>query len=742
MLGKRFFVLILAFLPVLNYAQNSVQDSLTNLLNNEVNPSEKAKILVSLARNSQDREEALKYSLEATSLAETNLSKSQAYNQAAWSYKNLFKFDSAKLFVLRAEEFALATKDALTISDVYNTFGSIYNNQSKYDSALIFYRMSLDKRVEAQDLSAQAASMNNLSIVLQRQGKFADAANYIDQSIAIYEELALPRRAADSYLNKGNLLVNAGDLDSAYVNFQSALKMYESLSLDVMMTYALINMGTVAIELNNFEHAHENLIRSLDILNDSGQNAQLMAFTLNGLGTVYEEEFSDMDSAIYYYSEGAKYAVEASSDYLLSISHNNLGRLNAFKGNDSDALTYYESALKLKQSMGDGSGLSLVHVGLGELYAKLNQHSKARSNFRLGLEKAIEVGDISDLETVYRSLSNYEKSRGNYRKALEYSEEAQIKKDSLLNAKHLKNVEDLNVQYETEKKEQQIALQESQLGVQEARLQRNQLFLIVLILVAFLLITLVVLVRNREKRKQELIRRESELKVREAEINAVINSQEKERNRFAQDLHDGFGQLISVLKMNLANLNSNGKTATEDRVEVFEKSEAVINDMYSELRNICFDLMPQTLVKNGLVAALKEFGIRVTETGQKTLEVLVFDADERLPELIEVSLYRICQEWVNNILKYSDAQLITLQLTRDQNELTLSIEDDGKGFNTAAFYSGKGNGWRNISSRLNLINGVFELDSREGINGTFMSVNLALNSEEAIPTATEDQITS
>ena len=101
--------------------------------------------------------------------------------------------------------------------------------------------------------------------------------------------------------------------------------------------------------------------------------------------------------------------------------------------------------------------------------------------------------------------------------------------------------------------------------------------------------------------RQLLIEKQTEIKAREAEINAVVNSQEKERNRLAKDLYDGFVQLISVLESNLSQLNEYSSKDLEKRRGVFKNGESVINDMYRELRNICFDLMPQTLIKKGFL---------------------------------------------------------------------------------------------------------------------------------------------
>jgi signal transduction histidine kinase len=227
--------------------------------------------------------------------------------------------------------------------------------------------------------------------------------------------------------------------------------------------------------------------------------------------------------------------------------------------------------------------------------------------------------------------------------------------------------------------------------------------------------------RNRIKKKQKLVLQEERLNTQEATINATISSQEKERARYARDLHDGFGQMISILNMNLQNLVGDPKP--KDRQKVFEESEKVINEMYDELRSICFDLMPQTLVKNGLSSALEEFATRINAVDQIYVETNFFGIEDRLEEIQEISLYRISQEWINNILKYSDASKITLQITRDEDEMNLIIEDDGMGFDKQLLLKSKGNGWRNIQTRTKLIGGEIELDTTSGKKGNTLILN-------------------
>lgn len=209
-------------------------------------------------------------------------------------------------------------------------------------------------------------------------------------------------------------------------------------------------------------------------------------------------------------------------------------------------------------------------------------------------------------------------------------------------------------------------------------------------------------------------------------MQALVKGQEDERNRFARDLHDGFGGMISALNLNLKGLKSIQSSDLENRTHVFEASSDILKNMHKELKNICFDLMPQTLVKHGLKEGIFEFVNRINASGQKTVEFQVHGLSDRLTEIQEISIYRIAQEWTNNILKHSDATHISIQITKDDHEVTLLIEDDGMGFDMDRLINGTGNGWKNLRSRANLISGELDLDTNPGQRGNALILNVAL----------------
>jgi len=142
--------------------------------------------------------------------------------------------------------------------------------------------------------------------------------------------------------------------------------------------------------------------------------------------------------------------------------------------------------------------------------------------------------------------------------------------------------------------------------------------------------------------------------------------------------------------------------------------------------------MPQTLIQHGLLPALQEMALRVNQTGKISIHVNGYDIPERLNEVHEISLYRIIQEWTNNVIKYANASIVEIQLIRHEEEINITIEDNGSGFDTTKLELSKGNGWKNIKSRINLIKGDLDIDSAPQRKGTSLMIRIPVYPEVVV----------
>jgi signal transduction histidine kinase len=611
----------------------------------------------------------------------------EIYNTLSWEYKNS-QLDSAMYFARMAELEAkkLTTEKDRALSAAYNSIASVQEALGQMDSAEYYHLASLSIKKAIGDSIGMAASFNNLGIVYDLTDRNEESVEMYLQALKIYEANANdPFQIAMVQGNIGIVLKKLEEFNQALSYYMDALKIYREQGSEFGMTVTNGNIGSLLVNLGR-----------------------------------YEESIS--------FSQKAESGYEALGykRYMPYASHNRAIALDSL-GQYAKAEEVYLEAIKSHGEFENSMELASSQNALARMYNKMKKFGESKRMALSSIENARKVKSSEFELKATKTLAIAEMGLSNFQRASELLTAYIIGKDSLYLAEKTAKIVELQTKYETEKKERLILVQEAQIAEKELTNQRNQILLASSGGIIGLLIIIGLLGRNRLKWKNRQLLEEQRRLAREAEMNAVITSQERERNRFARDLHDGFGQLISTLNLNLKNLES--PKNKEDRERVFHSSAKILEEMYQELKNVCFDLMPQTLVKHGLEPAINEFANRLNQAGKHYVEVNIFGLTDRLTDLHEISLYRITQEWVNNVIKYSNAARITIQITKDKEEITLLIEDNGMGFDKTILTEGKGNGWRNMNSRCNLIHGDLELDTTPGLKGNTLIMNALLINE-------------
>ena len=222
----------------------------------------------------------------------------------------------------------------------------------------------------------------------------------------------------------------------------------------------------------------------------------------------------------------------------------------------------------------------------------------------------------------------------------------------------------------------------------------------------------------------DLFSREKELELLSGER---VRAQEEERRRIAREIHDSLGQMLTAIKFNVEILeDAAGLQTEEDRKRLID-IKALLDNAMAEAREISYNLMPSVLVDFGLVPALQFLGEQFSKRNQLNVQVHTNGVEGRLDSSIEVGLYRIAQEALNNIAKHAAAHEINVQLIGDANSMRLIIEDDGKGFYVSRFEpksnQRRGMGLVSMRERAASFNGLFVLDSLPG-RGTEIIVEI------------------
>lgn len=594
------------------------------------------------------------------------------------------------------------------------------------DSALYYGEQAIVLAKKVGFKRGHASALSDLGVVYLDQSNFEKALGLWKESLIIRKEIKDLKGVAALYLKMGTVEFHNGNMDNASGRFLDALQIFEQIGNGEGTLHALNNVGAIYEHQNRLDKALEYYLRSSRLAGKINSQQDVGVAAINIANIYYQQ--NKIDSAVYFGSQAVKILegnVRATGYYGMAL--NNLSDYYIQKQYFDSARVAIRKALRIREEIQDSVGIVSSLNNRGVVYLHDKQYDSAVADLTLALSIAIPKNLKVEQKKIYNNLSALYFESGNaglafdsYKKYVEVNEE-------LRNNEQAKQIAEINLKYETDKKEQQIDLQEAAIHQQESEIKFTYTVIVTLVAIVILIVIIFLLVRNRARRKQQLIEKEHDLFVKEAFIRASIQSQEKERRRFAQDLHDGMGQLISSIGLLLSDINSD--SSLETRVSIVSKSEKIIEEMQNEIRGIAFNLMPQTLIQLGLPAALKEMSVRVSASGKIVITEQAFEMPQRLMEVQEISLYRIIQEWVNNIMKYADATRIEIQLVGHEEELTITIEDNGNGFDPAVLEQGAGNGWKNIASRLHLIHGSVDIDSSPGRRGTTLLMKVPLEIE-------------
>jgi signal transduction histidine kinase len=207
-------------------------------------------------------------------------------------------------------------------------------------------------------------------------------------------------------------------------------------------------------------------------------------------------------------------------------------------------------------------------------------------------------------------------------------------------------------------------------------------------------------------------------------IRTIIDTQEKERLRLAKDIHDSLGQQLSAIKFYISTSAELSNDA--EQKAILTKSNEALTRAIAEMRSICFNLMPETLEEFGLIEAIKELCTQIQHAKKINFRVIVATEFPKIRKEIEIDLYRIIQEFVNNAMKHGRATSIIIKFRCTSTQIKIALADNGKGFDIDTLTS-KGMGLQNIESRTKSHNGVISIKSEPG-RGTKLAIAIPFKS--------------
>lgn len=604
-------------------------------------------------------------------------------------------------------------------------------------AASLFLRSDLEKAMHyvakgealGKDSSltfGSAELRNTRGIIYDQLGKSAEAAADFNEAIRISEVHDYTTIAKMARNSLGLLFWKDGQFEAAINEFSEAIRLHKTLpdGDESRMANYLSNIGLIHQELKQYDKALDfhnealSIRRKLNIPRDEAISLANMGVCYRAKGRGEEAEAAFLNAI--------DLAEETDFEHLYLGVHGNLGNVYFERGE-------YDKALRaFLTSLGDEKGQrenpkSAFHA-LSNLTAVMNALNRPHEAVRYG-NKALDIlearpGLSAFAPPLLRSMAQSHFVIGNTDEGNAFLDRYHNAVDSVFTSRHAASLADMDVKYETVKKEEQLAVQALQIAEQKAKARTNLLIITALGVILLLAAGLFAALIGRNRRKAQIAERERKIRIQEAEAEAELRSREEERKRFARDLHDGMGQLISTLKLTVQKLSGDENIPAADRI--VKKSSDLLDEMHTEIRNIAFNLMPPSLIEAGTAAAISEFAERLNTTGKIQVKTDFHGTENRQDEETEINVFRIVQEWVNNVVKYADATEVMIQLVADPEEFTVIIEDNGKGFDPEILENSQGNGWRNIRARCHFMGAAVTVDSAPGRMGTTFITEIPL----------------
>jgi signal transduction histidine kinase len=361
--------------------------------------------------------------------------------------------------------------------------------------------------------------------------------------------------------------------------------------------------------------------------------------------------------------------------------------------------------------------VAIVLQQMGNAYLKKGDYNDAVNYARQAASLSRELALDQVLKLSLVDLVEAEEKLGNIGESHKYLKEFVSVNDTLSARNNRKIASELEAKYQSQKKEIQLLSQEK--TIRHKNLLNYLLAGSVLSIVLIFFLSYRTYHQKQKLQQQKITELEREKKL--AATEAVLKGEEKERTRLARDLHDGLGGMLSGIKYSFQNMKGNLVMNPENH-RSFERGLDMLDTSIKEMRRVAHNLMPEALVKFGLDTALKDFCNDINQSGVLKLKYQSIGLENALIEqTMSINIYRIVQELINNTIKHAGANMAIVQIAKNNNQITVTVEDNGRGFDTSILRIPTGIGWNNIQSRVEFLKGKLDIKSSAG-EGTSVQI--------------------
>jgi signal transduction histidine kinase len=586
--------------------------------------------------------------------------------------------DSSIYYLEKARDLSDSLNFPMGMYHYHEQSAIVYFTKGDYTRAMDQSNNGLLLARQLNDSALVVNMLNNIAIVYGYLGEFKTQLNYMLKAKVVLEALNDSSKLSGLYQGLSNCYYNLTDYRKS------------------------VQLGLLSIALHvKYKKRNSYINRVFATL---AQNYD--ALQLN-------------DSALYFYDHSISESVRLNDMYAAGMIYGYKCNLLARMAQFEPMLVSAQKSLAIAKELQSPQMLanSLYNLAYANFLNDDNKAAKKNIDEALAISSKNELSD--ELKNSYMVLSYVAARGGEYKTVVWARQRTDSIQNAFVNETILKSTTELEKKYESEKKDTQLKLQ-------SAQLQKKDIVNYILIAGALIIVVTSLLAYRNFKQKQTLQQhRINELETEKllTATEGVLKGEEQERTRLAKDLHDGLGGMLSGIKYSFNTMKGN-LIMTPDNQQAFERSMDMLDSSIKEMRRVAHNMMPEALVKFGLDSALRDFCNDINQSGGLKVNYLSIGLEHEIEQTTAITLYRIVQELINNTMKHASAKMAIVQVTKTGESIAVTVEDDGRGFDTTVLSQSKGIGWSNIQHRVDFLKGKLDVDSRPG-KGT--SVHIEIN---------------
>ncbi|WP_128755176.1 tetratricopeptide repeat protein [Aquimarina sediminis] len=641
------------------------------------------------------------------------LSQKEKYKEAEKYYLDALKICKEKGYYYR-------------IILIYSNFGITSLMRGDYKSSLDYFGKAREVANKTGNKEREARINEYIGVVHIEQGDYQKSIEFLYKSLNFYEGIKDKASLSGIYNNMGEAFFLLNDLKKAEESYYKALKIFKELKLQKGIAISYLNLGRILVKEKRYQEAVSYLKQAYDGFYKLGLSRETIQY-YNAMAECMQSQ-EKFDEAVEW--------------------------MNKVMEKENELEKFQKIAIE-------------SYTRLGTIYFELEEYQKAVIFFQKSLEPSIKMQSRMEIKNNYYWLSKCYEELDEYDKGLFYYKKYTTMNDSIFNINKIKQIADIQIKYDTDKKEKEILLlqkekeyqailfnsqkeelyrvslekdleterkerdiiqleaarrksridqlnMENSLQIAEKEIKSNQLdiqksqlereLLLRNIAIGGGILALVVSFFVFAYYRQRLKTQKILLKKEIEAINANYDGREKERERIAKELHDGIAGNLAAIKLDLSKLSNFSNSELQKIIQN-------VDGTYNEVRTLSHDLIPPKILKSPFDKLIKDYLNNLSKTCSFIINNDFYPASrfDQIADKIKIELYRITQELMNNIIKHAKADQVDLQFTMLDKQIKFIIEDNGIGFDSENV--SQGIGLRNILSRTKSLRGNMHIDT-------------------------------